>query len=88
MTLTNVNAGEAVSESVASMLKQAACNGKLMRVSALGPSRITDQFVDAVKTAATIETAKKLFTGSVSGGTAALFPGPCGADLMSRAAMP
>lgn len=87
MTLMNMNAGKKVCGSVANMLKQAACDEALMRVNALGPLWVTDALMDAIKIAATIERANIIFIGSVGGGSAAVFPEYCAADLMSKAAM-
>lgn len=61
-----------------------------MKVNALGPLYVTEALEDDLKKAAYDSPNSKacvIFIGSVGGGSAAVFPEYCAADLMSKAAM-
>lgn len=76
-----------VPDSVSSMLARAALDEALLRVNALGPLWVTHALMDAIGRAAETQRATIMFIGSVGGGSSAVFPEYCAADLMSKAAV-
>ncbi|CAN8070113.1 unnamed protein product [Agarophyton chilense] len=78
---------EQLPDSAVRLLKRAQNDLALMRVNALGPLWVTDALSDALSKAATSAgRASVVFIGSVGGGSSAVFPEYCAADLMSKAA--
>lgn len=73
--------------SVAKMVERAKWDEALMRVNALGPLWVTNALMDLIERGAESDRAVIVFIGSVGGGSAAVFPEYCAADLMSKAAM-
>lgn len=73
--------------SVAKMVHRANLDEALMRVNALGPLWVTNALMDLIERGAESGKAMIVFIGSVGGGSAAVFPEYCAADLMSKAAM-
>ncbi|KAI0566252.1 Glucose/ribitol dehydrogenase [Gracilaria domingensis] len=79
---------EQLPDSALRMVKRAQNDLALMRVNALGPLWVTDALSDALRRAATVAgRATVIFIGSVGGGSSAVFPEYCAADLMSKAAI-
>lgn len=79
-----------VSPSIAAVLERAAKDEALVKVNALGPLWVTDAIMDVLHRAAyasPISRASIIFISSVGGGSQAVFPEYCTADLMSKAAM-
>lgn len=83
--------GPSHSKSVLAMLQGAAKEEALVRVNALGPLWVTKALMDIVKSAAERPynncRAVIIFIGSVGGGSSAIFPEYCPADLMSKSAI-
>ncbi|PXF40365.1 Protein FixR [Gracilariopsis chorda] len=81
-------ATEQLPSSAVDMLMRAQNDLALMRVNALGPLWVTDALSDSIRRAADVSgRATIVFIGSVGGGSAAVFPEYCAADLMSKAAL-
>lgn len=87
LTMVDRSTEKKINGSVSELLTRAACDEALMRVNALGPLWVTDALMDSIKVAAADGRASIIFIGSVGGGSAAVFPEYCAADLMSKAAM-
>lgn len=78
------------SPSVHDVLERAARDEALLKVNALGPLWVTDAVSDLLHRSAYKKPngrAVIIFIGSVGGGSSAVFPEYCAADLMSKAAM-
>lgn len=76
--------------SVREMLERAGRDEALMKVNALGPLWVTHALTDVLHRAAYRtgqSRAMILFIGSVGGGSSAVFPEYCAADLMSKSAL-
>lgn len=81
-------ATEQLPSSAVDMLQRAQNDLALMRVNALGPLWVTDALSDSIHRAADNSgRATIIFIGSVGGGSSAVFPEYCAADLMSKAAL-
>lgn len=76
-------------DSAMEMMARAANDEALMRVNALGPLWVSNAIMDSIRRAADRPDGRAvvMFIGSVGGGSAAVFPEYCPADLMSKAAM-
>lgn len=78
------------SESVKNVMERAARDEALLKVNALGPLWVTDAMSNLLHCAAYASPTSRaiiIFIGSVGGGSSAVFPEYCAADLMSKAAM-
>lgn len=77
-------------KSIARLMRRAAADEALVKVNALGPLWVTDALIDLIRVAADsphVGRAVVIFISSVGGGSSAVFPEYCPADLMSKAAM-
>jgi NAD(P)-dependent dehydrogenase (short-subunit alcohol dehydrogenase family) len=78
---------------ISSSSRKAAEDDALMRVNALGPLWVTEALMPLVRSGGGSDApgdrgyGTVIFIGSVGGGSAAVFPEYCSADLMSKAAM-
>lgn len=78
------------SKSIHNLMERASRDEALLKVNALGPLWVTDALTDQLHQAAYAtpkSRAMVIFIGSVGGGSSAVFPEYCAADLMSKAAM-
>lgn len=76
--------------SIERMVERAQRDEALVRVNALGPLWVTDALTDLLCAAAYAGPQRRatvIFIGSVGGGSSAVFPEYCAADLMSKAGM-
>lgn len=83
-------AHQRVLPSAARVLQRAADDEALVKVNALGPLWVTEALMDVIDRAAYgrgVSRATVVFISSVGGGSDAVFPEYCTADLMSKAAM-
>lgn len=85
-----LQAKEGRKDSVSEMMERASSDEALLKVNALGPLWVTHALTDVLHTAgykSRDSRALIIFIGSVGGGSSAVFPEYCPADLMSKAAM-